>query len=133
MSTGSRCKSIESIILILHSNTDSSWNHSATGHNISSWPAVIGNDGAGIVEDVGPGVNRFKKGDEVFARFYTSSPSGAAFQVRLHFISKPCVSKLTLSSRNSRPRLLQMLLLSRHHYLTRKPRPSRKINLVSLN
>lgn len=40
---------------------------------IKQWPAVIGNDIAGIVYDVGSDVQRFKKGDRIIG--LVGSPS----------------------------------------------------------
>ncbi len=54
---------------------------SVSGHGVSSWPAVFGTDGAGVVEAVGAEVYAFKKGDEVLARFDPAVPASAAFQV----------------------------------------------------
>jgi NADPH:quinone reductase-like Zn-dependent oxidoreductase len=35
----------------------------------AEFPAVLGFDGAGVVEQVGPGVSAFQPGDDVFGRF----------------------------------------------------------------
>lgn len=53
-----------------------------SGHGVGSWPAVFGNEGAGVVEAVGAEVQAFKKGDKVLARFDPVVPASAAFQVR---------------------------------------------------
>lgn len=37
----------------------------AYGYLIQEFPAIVGTDGAGIVEDVGEGVTTFAKGDKV--------------------------------------------------------------------
>ncbi|KAH8811071.1 chaperonin 10-like protein [Xylogone sp. PMI_703] len=51
-----------------------------TGHSVDAWPATFGNDGAGVIESVGAAVERFQKGDEVFARFDSAKGQSAAFQ-----------------------------------------------------
>lgn len=38
---------------------------SVSGRAITEYPAVIGNDSAGVVEEIGEGVTGFVKGDEV--------------------------------------------------------------------
>ncbi|KAL2787668.1 chaperonin 10-like protein [Aspergillus keveii] len=38
----------------------------ASGVAVNSWPAVLGNDAAGVVESVGDAVRDFRLGDEVF-------------------------------------------------------------------
>ena len=58
-----------------------SLHQSAIGIAVESWPATLGCEGAGTVEDVGPGVQGFKKGDEVFSRLDPQVPESAAFQV----------------------------------------------------
>lgn len=50
---------------------------------VSSWPAVFGNDGAGVVEDVGENVKGVKKGDQVLASFSGGDERKASFQVSL--------------------------------------------------
>lgn len=45
------------------------WKKLYFGVMVDSWPAVFGIDGAGIVEEVGEGVTKFKAGDEVFSLF----------------------------------------------------------------
>jgi NADPH:quinone reductase-like Zn-dependent oxidoreductase len=49
------------------------------GHRVTSWPLVPGMDGAGIVEAVGSGVEKFAVGDEVLALF-TPGDRGASYQ-----------------------------------------------------
>ncbi|KAI8962955.1 GroES-like protein [Daldinia sp. FL1419] len=43
------------------------WKNIAFGATIQSWPAILGIDGAGTVEEVGPDVTDFKPGDEVLS------------------------------------------------------------------
>lgn len=66
---------------------------SATGHGVTSWPAVFGSEGAGVVEAVGPAVSTFKIGDEVLARFEPSEPNSGAFQVT-SLQHRDCISDL---------------------------------------
>ena len=76
-----------------------------SGFMVESWPAVLGIDGAGIVEAVGHGVNSFKVGDEVFALFGHDSRA-AAFQevavVQEMFVAKK-PSNLTFEEAASLP------------------------------
>ena len=51
------------------------------GIYVPSWPVVFGNDGAGVVEEVGANVKTIKKGDEVFGVFSAGDERKAAFQV----------------------------------------------------
>ena len=55
------------------------WKRLCFGYMIDSWPAVLGTDGAGVVEAVGQGVVKFKKGDEVLSLFGHDSRA-ASFQ-----------------------------------------------------
>ena len=43
------------------------WKNIQFGAMVKSWPAVLGIDGAGIVESVGSDVRAFKAGDEVMS------------------------------------------------------------------
>lgn len=43
------------------------WKNITFGATIQSCPAVLGIDGAGIIEEVGEGVTNFKPGDEVLS------------------------------------------------------------------
>lgn len=49
---------------------------------VEKWPVVFGSDGAGVVDAVGEGVEKFKKGDEVMAKFARGTDKGGSFQVR---------------------------------------------------
>ena len=55
------------------------WKQVSFGIMVESWPAVLGSDGAGIVEAVGDGVTKFHAGDEVFGLF-GGSPRAGAYQ-----------------------------------------------------
>ena len=46
------------------------WNIRKYGVLIDEYPAVVGSDIAGDVEDVGPGVTGFVKGDRVYVVFF---------------------------------------------------------------
>jgi NADPH:quinone reductase-like Zn-dependent oxidoreductase len=48
---------------------------------VQKWPVVFGSDGAGVVDAVGEGVEKFKKGDEVMAKFARGTDKGGSFQV----------------------------------------------------
>ncbi|KAK4695787.1 hypothetical protein P7C71_g2021, partial [Lecanoromycetidae sp. Uapishka_2] len=59
------------------------WKMQASGDFIESYPAILGSDVAGIVEEVGSSVTHFKKGDRVtgFADALSSKdPDNGAFQ-----------------------------------------------------
>ena len=55
------------------------WKRLCFGFMVEKWPAVLGADGAGVVEAVGQGVNNFRVGDEVFSLFGHDSKA-ASFQ-----------------------------------------------------
>jgi NADPH:quinone reductase len=46
------------------------------GQMPNTFPLVMGFDGAGVIEAIGPGVRRFKKGDGVFGQFLADAASG---------------------------------------------------------
>ncbi|KAJ3055626.1 hypothetical protein HK097_009953 [Rhizophlyctis rosea] len=50
------------------------WKQAIDGFLVQSWPAQLGFDLSGIVEEVGAGITEFAVGDEVFA-----NPAGAGF------------------------------------------------------
>lgn len=81
------------------------WKRLCFGVLVERWPAVLGTDGAGVVEAVGQGVNRFKEGDEVFSLFGHDSRA-AAFQeisvVPAMFVAKK-PSNLTFEEAASLP------------------------------
>jgi NADPH:quinone reductase-like Zn-dependent oxidoreductase len=56
---------------------------------IKQWPAVIGNDIAGIIYDIGSDVQRFKKGDRIVGLVKSSC------------ISSSCISSSCISSSSS--------------------------------
>ncbi|KAG2361294.1 chaperonin 10-like protein [Suillus spraguei] len=54
-----------------------------TGMFLTHYPAVLGSDIAGIVEEMGEGVDNFRKGDRVFAQGNFTDDSGAFQQYAL--------------------------------------------------
>ncbi|RYP66639.1 hypothetical protein DL771_007682 [Monosporascus sp. 5C6A] len=57
------------------------WKNLLFGALVPSWPAVLGIEGAGIVESVGDGVTSFKPGDEVMNWLQRSQFNGAFQEV----------------------------------------------------
>jgi NADPH:quinone reductase-like Zn-dependent oxidoreductase len=53
------------------------WKNRAFGIVVPAWPAVLGVDGAGIVEAVGDAVKDFKVGDEVLSLCGMAARAGA--------------------------------------------------------
>ena len=53
------------------------WKNRATGALIQQYPAVLGGDAAGIVEEVGAAVTHVKPGDEVFSLAGATQRAGA--------------------------------------------------------
>ncbi|PKX88873.1 zinc-binding alcohol dehydrogenase family protein [Aspergillus novofumigatus IBT 16806] len=54
------------------------------GRYLNTYPFILGQDAGGVVEDVGSGVTRFKKGQWVIAHYnglMTQSPANGAFQL----------------------------------------------------
>ncbi|KAH7154797.1 chaperonin 10-like protein [Fusarium sp. MPI-SDFR-AT-0072] len=59
------------------------WKIQQHGRYLSEYPFILGEDAAGIVEQIGAGVTRFNKGDRVIAHCHgllTKNPANSAFQ-----------------------------------------------------
>ena len=59
------------------------WKKLYFGIQIEEWPAVLGIDGAGVVEAIGEGVTDFKAGDEVFSLFGHDARSSSFQEVSI--------------------------------------------------
>ncbi|KAJ5768162.1 hypothetical protein N7533_000745 [Penicillium manginii] len=60
------------------------WKIQSLGRYLDKYPFILGEDAAGIVEDIGPGVTRYRKGQRVIAHcnsLMTQDPANAAFQL----------------------------------------------------
>ncbi|KAJ6079669.1 chaperonin 10-like protein [Penicillium canescens] len=60
------------------------WKIQSLGRYLNKYPFILGEDIAGTIEDVGPGVSRFKKGQRVIAHcngLMTQNPVNGGFQL----------------------------------------------------
>ncbi|KAE8334260.1 hypothetical protein BDV24DRAFT_170375 [Aspergillus arachidicola] len=60
------------------------WKIQSLGRYLEKYPFILGEDTAGTIEEVGPGVSRFVKGQRVIAHcnaLMTQNPTNAAFQL----------------------------------------------------
>jgi len=53
------------------------WKNRAFGVTVQSWPTVLGNDAAGVIDSVGESIKDFKPGDEVFSPCGMGNRGGA--------------------------------------------------------
>jgi NADPH:quinone reductase-like Zn-dependent oxidoreductase len=60
------------------------WKIQQSGIFVEKYPATLGTDVAGVVEEVGEGVAAFKKGDKVWVLIHVSSTGNAHFSESLH-------------------------------------------------
>ena len=59
----------EVLIRYTHAGLCHSDEHLMPGHIVPRFPMVVGHEGAGVIEEVGPGVTRVKPGDHVVCSF----------------------------------------------------------------
>ncbi|SHL49220.1 NADPH:quinone reductase [Chitinophaga jiangningensis] len=64
------------------------------------FPMIIGVDGAGIVEEVGEGVTRFKKGDQVYGQFIHSPIGEGSFA---EYVVVPEKANITFAPQKAEP------------------------------
>lgn len=67
------------------------WKNIQFGAMVKSWPAVLGIDGAGMVESVGSNVTAFKAGDEVIS--YANGIFGKGSFAEIYTVPENLVAK----------------------------------------
>lgn len=74
-----------------------------TGVFIENYPAILGVDMAGVVEDAGEGVQGFAKGDKVYVQFYLGPDT--PFTVAVFVVSRTGTSLMINPPTSSTPSL----------------------------